>query len=207
MGLLSTHSESQNPSWFLRAYNLQPCSSWFPHRLQSSDSDIVFLFFSPLMFSELCLLWVHGKFSGPSLSVSLQCLHSVLSQLSSTLTSEERLSYSFECEYFPEISEVFPFIVPFLLQVSFQFPIWGSCQPLTLFNSELVSFLKFVKFELNIQEMKIMASSPITSWQIGGETVETVTDFIFWAPKSLQMVTAAMRLKQACSLEEKLWPT
>ena len=54
---------------------------------------------------------------------------------------------------------------------------------------------------------KILASSPITSWQIDGETVETVSDFIFWAPKSLQMVTAAMKLEDACSLEEKLWPT
>ena len=61
-----------------------------------------------------------------------------------------------------------------------------------------------VGLKLNIQKMKIMASSPITSWQIDGETVETVTDFIFWAPKSLQMVTAAMKLKDACSLEEKL---
>ena len=52
-----------------------------------------------------------------------------------------------------------------------------------------------------------MASSPITSWQINGETVETVTDFTFWAPKSVQMVTAAMKLKDACSLEENLWPT
>ena len=58
--------------------------------------------------------------------------------------------------------------------------------------------------KLNIQKTKIMASGPITSWHIGGETVETVTDFIFWAPKSLQMVTAAMKLKDACSLEEKL---
>ena len=49
-----------------------------------------------------------------------------------------------------------------------------------------------------------MTSSPITSWQIDGETMETVTDYIFWAPKSLQMVTAAMKLKDACSLEEKL---
>ena len=56
----------------------------------------------------------------------------------------------------------------------------------------------------NIQKTKIMASSPITSWQIDGETVEIVADIIFWAPKSLQMVTAAMRLKDACSLEEKL---
>ena len=62
--------------------------------------------------------------------------------------------------------------------------------------------------KLNIQKMKIMAFSPITSWQIDGETVETVADFIFWgAPKSVQMVTAAMKLKDACSLKEKLWPT
>ena len=58
--------------------------------------------------------------------------------------------------------------------------------------------------KLNIQKTKIMASGPITSWQIDGETMETVTDFISWAPKSLQMVTAAMKLKDACSLEEKL---
>ena len=54
------------------------------------------------------------------------------------------------------------------------------------------------------QKTKIIASGLITSWQIEGETVETVTDFIFWAPKSLQMVTAAMKLKDTCSLEEKL---
>ena len=60
--------------------------------------------------------------------------------------------------------------------------------------------------KLNIQKTKIMASGPITSWQINGEAVETVTDFIFGAPKSLQMVTAAMKLKDACSLEEKLRP-
>jgi len=58
--------------------------------------------------------------------------------------------------------------------------------------------------KLNIQKMKIMASGPITSWKIDGETVETVADFIFWTPKSLQMVTAAMKLKDTCSLEEKL---
>ena len=61
--------------------------------------------------------------------------------------------------------------------------------------------------KLNIQKTKIMASGPITSWQINGEAVETVTDFIFGAPKSLQMVTAAIKLKDDCSLEEKLWPT
>ena len=61
--------------------------------------------------------------------------------------------------------------------------------------------------KLNIQKTKIMASGPITSWQIDGETVETVADFIFWAPKSLQMVTAAMKLKDTYSLEAKLWPT
>ena len=58
--------------------------------------------------------------------------------------------------------------------------------------------------KLNIQETKIMASGPITSCQIDGETMETVRNFIFWAPKSLQMVTAAMKSKDACSLEEKL---
>ena len=64
-----------------------------------------------------------------------------------------------------------------------------------------------VGLKLNIQKTKIMASGPITSWQIDGETVETVADFIFWAPKSLQMVTAAMKLKDIYSLEEKLWST
>ena len=58
--------------------------------------------------------------------------------------------------------------------------------------------------KLNIQNMKIIASSPTTSWQIDAETVETMADFIFWAPKSLQMVTTAMKLKEACCLEEKL---
>ena len=58
--------------------------------------------------------------------------------------------------------------------------------------------------KLNVQKTKIMASGPITSWKIDGDTVETVANFIFGAPKSLQMVTAAMKLKDACSLEEKL---
>ena len=61
-----------------------------------------------------------------------------------------------------------------------------------------------VGLKLNIQKTKIMASSPITSRQIDGETMETVTTLFSWAPKSLQMVTAAMKLKDACSLEEKL---
>ena len=61
--------------------------------------------------------------------------------------------------------------------------------------------------KLNIQKTKIMASGSITSWQIYGETMETVTGFIFEAPKSLQMVTAAMKLKDTCFLKEKLWPT
>ena len=61
--------------------------------------------------------------------------------------------------------------------------------------------------KLNIQKTKIMASGPITSWEIDGETVETVSHFIFWAQKSLQMVTAAMKLKDAYSLEGKLWLT
>ena len=61
-----------------------------------------------------------------------------------------------------------------------------------------------VGLKLNLQKIKIMASGPITSWQIDEETVETVTDFIFWAPKLLQMVTEAMKLKDACSLKGKL---
>ena len=77
-------------------------------------------------------------------------------------------------------------------------------------EEELKSLLMKVKKEhekaglkLNIQKIKIMVSSPITSWQIDGETMETVFS---WAPKSLQMVTTAMKLKDACSLEQKLWP-
>ena len=61
-----------------------------------------------------------------------------------------------------------------------------------------------VGLKLNTQKTKIMASGPITSWQIDGETMKIVTDFIFWAPKSLQMVSAAMKLKDTCSLEENL---
>ena len=64
-----------------------------------------------------------------------------------------------------------------------------------------------VGLKLSIQKTKIMVSGPITSWQIDGETKEKVRDFILGAPKSLQMVTSAMKLKDACSLEEKLWPT
>ena len=81
-------------------------------------------------------------------------------------------------------------------------------------KEELKSLLMKVKEEsekvdlkLNIQKTKITASGPITSWEIDGETVETVADFIFGAPKSLQMVIAAMKLKDAYSLEEKLWST
>ena len=62
-----------------------------------------------------------------------------------------------------------------------------------------------VGLKLNIQKTKIMASGPITSWKIDGETVETVSDFIFWAPKSLQMVIAAMKLKHPYYLEGNLW--
>ena len=64
-----------------------------------------------------------------------------------------------------------------------------------------------VDLKLNIQKTKIMASSPITSWQIDGEIWKQWETLFFWAPKSLQMVTEAMKLKNACSLEEKLWPT
>ena len=64
-----------------------------------------------------------------------------------------------------------------------------------------------IGLKLNIQKTKIMESSFITSWHIDGEKMETVTDFSFGAPKSLQMMTAAIKLKDACSLEEKLWST
>ena len=81
-------------------------------------------------------------------------------------------------------------------------------------SEELKSLLLKVKEEsekvglkLNIQKTKIMASGPTTSWQIDGETVEILSDFIFLAPKSLQMVTAAMKVKDAYSLKGKLWPT
>ena len=81
-------------------------------------------------------------------------------------------------------------------------------------EEELKSLLMKVKEEsekagltLSIQKMRIMASSPINSWQIYGETVEIMSDFILGAPKSLQMVTAAMKLKDAYSLEGNLWPT
>ena len=78
-------------------------------------------------------------------------------------------------------------------------------------SEELKSLLMEVKEEsekvgqkLNIQKTKIMASGSVTSWEIDGETVETVSDFIFWTPKSLQMVTASMKLKDTCFLEGKL---
>ena len=80
-------------------------------------------------------------------------------------------------------------------------------------EEELKSLLKMkeesekVGLKLDIQKIRITASSPITSWQVDGETMETVIHFIILGSKSLQMVTAAMRLKYACSLEEKLWPT
>ena len=81
-------------------------------------------------------------------------------------------------------------------------------------EEELKSLLIKVKEEsekvglkFNIQKTKIMVTCPIISWQRDGETIETVRDFIFWTPKSLQMVIATMKLKDVCSLEEKLWPT
>ena len=80
-------------------------------------------------------------------------------------------------------------------------PLWQSLLIKVKDESEKVGL------KLNIQKTKIMASGLITSWRMDGETMETLWDFIFWAPKSLQMVTAAMKLKDACSMEAKLWPT
>ena len=80
-------------------------------------------------------------------------------------------------------------------------------------EEELKSLLKVkeesekIGLKLNIQKTKIMPSVPIISWEIHGQTVETVADLFFWDPKSLHMVTAAVKLKDAYSLEEKLWPT
>ena len=91
---------------------------------------------------------------------------------------------------------------------------YGDDTTLVAESKELKSLLMKVEEEsekvglkLSIQKTKIMASGPITSRQKDGETVETLANFIFWAPKSLQMVNAAMKLKDAYSLEEKLWPT
>ena len=81
------------------------------------------------------------------------------------------------------------------------FPCWKSLLMKMKEESEKVGL------KLNIQKTKFMASGPITAWQIDGETVEMVTDFILGAPKSLKMVIAIMKLKDASSVEEKLWPT
>ena len=79
------------------------------------------------------------------------------------------------------------------------------CLPLHLLKVKEES--EKLGLKLNIQKTKITASGPITSWEIGEETMETLSDFIFWAPKSLQIVIAAMKLKDTYSLEERLWPT
>ena len=89
-------------------------------------------------------------------------------------------------------------------------PLWQKAKNYKSLLIKVKQESEKVGLKLNIQKMKIMASGPITSWEIDGETVETVSDFIFlffWAPKSLQMVTAAMKFKHAYSFEEKLWPT
>ena len=80
-------------------------------------------------------------------------------------------------------------------------PLWEKAKSLLM---KVKKESEKVGLKLNIQKTKIMASGPITSWQIDGETMERVTDFILEAPKSLQMVTATMKLKDTCSLEEKL---
>ena len=84
-------------------------------------------------------------------------------------------------------------------------PLWQKSEELMSFLMKVKEESEKVDLKLNIQKTKIMASGPITLWQIDGETMETVTDFIFWgALKSLQMVIAAMKLKDVCSLEAKL---
>ena len=83
-------------------------------------------------------------------------------------------------------------------------PLWQSEEELKSLLMKVKEESEKVGLKLNIQETKIMAFGPITSWEIDGETVETVADFIFWASKSLQMVIAALKLKDACSSEGKL---
>ena len=83
-------------------------------------------------------------------------------------------------------------------------PPYGRKEELKILLMKVKEESEKVGLKLNIQKTKIMASGSITSWQIDGETVETMADFIFWAPKSLQMVTAALKLKDAYSLEGKL---
>ena len=83
-------------------------------------------------------------------------------------------------------------------------PLWHKVKDLLM---KVKEESEKVGLKLNIQKTKIMASGPITSWQIDGETVETVADWFFWATKSLQMVIAPKKLKDAYSLEGKLWPT
>ena len=85
-------------------------------------------------------------------------------------------------------------------------PLWQKVKKLKSILMKVKEESEKVGLKLNIQKIKIIESGPITAWEIDGETVETVT-VLFWAPKSLQMVTAAMKLKDACSLEEKLRPT
>ena len=82
--------------------------------------------------------------------------------------------------------------------------LWQSKEELKNLLMKVKEESEKVDLKLNIQKTKIMASSPITSWQIDGETMKTVRDFILGAPKSLQMVTVAVKLKDSCSLEEKL---
>ena len=86
-------------------------------------------------------------------------------------------------------------------------PLWQSEEELKSLLMRVKKESEKVGWKLNIQKTKLMVSGPITSWQIDGETVETVSDFIFLGSKSLQMVIAAMKLKDAYSLEGKLWPT
>ena len=83
-------------------------------------------------------------------------------------------------------------------------PLWQKVKKIKSLLIKVKEECEKVDLKLNIQKTKIMASDPITSWQIDGETVDTVADFIFWAPKSLQMVIAAMKLKDAYTLERKL---
>ena len=146
-----------------------------------------------------------------SASAALSTWHSLSWNVSSLLPPSGHYSKSPSHQGFPDLWILNRNLSAELLSVASETqmtpPLWQKRKELKSLLVKVKEESEKVGLKLNIQKTKIVASGPITSWQIDGETRETVRDFIFWAPKSLQMVTAAMKLKDACFLEEKLWPT
>ena len=163
IGPLSTHSESENPSWFIRAYNLQPCSSWFPHGLQSSDSDLVFLFFPADVFWALPPLSSWKIFKPQSLvRPPVLTLCSVSAKLCTYLWGKAFLLFRvwiFSRDFWGlPLARPFysPLFAPSIISVS----CLGFLQPLTLFNLELVSFLKFVSLNSAFKKWRLWHPVP-----------------------------------------------